>query len=35
LLDDATTTIEEFKKLPTANKRKVLLYQRKYDKDCL
>lgn len=35
LLDDELVTIEEYKKLSTASKRKVQLYQIKYNKDCL
>ena len=34
LLDDELVTIEEYKKLSTVSKRKVLLYQVNYSKYC-
>jgi len=35
LLDDELVTIEEYKKLSTDSKRKVLLYQINYNEYCL
>ena len=35
LLDDELVNIEEYKKLSTASKRKVLLYQINYSEYCL